>query len=156
MKTVCSLLFVALASVFLAAQASGAQWVDLGTDTGGNRYWYDRATIEKARDNVMALRIKTAYSDVGRKIRIEAMTKAGLDTKGYEALSDTVALLEVNCVTEERRIVKMDHYTGDLLIPGGSWTSTLKASEGWSPILPGVIGTGLLKAVCSPGAPPGR
>jgi hypothetical protein len=65
--------------------------------------------------------------------------------KGYEKLSYTIRLQEIDCKNEKTRLLSVTYY-----FQGGEVLKTLKQESAWRLITPGSIDERLYQRVCQP------
>jgi len=141
-------LFFAITVVFLASQAEGAKWVRIGEDMSGNESFYDSESMTVLPGGIIKVWWKMRYSDEGRNLYIQQMKRFGLDAKGYETLSYSRNLTEIDCETREVRIIVVSNYTARYVLD--SINVKPQPSEGWEPIVPGTMEEQMYKTVCLP------
>jgi hypothetical protein len=148
LKAICFVL-TAVSMFFLVTQAHGAEWVSIGGDTQGTKWFYDRKTLKILPNNIIKVWYKEVYSDEGRKMIIQRRVERGLEVKAYQSLRYTLNLLQINCITRERRLMATSDYpTKGVALQ--SYAYEYQPSEGWNSMSPDSIGNTLYKAVCPP------
>ncbi|WP_298432686.1 surface-adhesin E family protein [Geobacter sp.] len=143
MKTVCRLLLALsfVASFNAAATAAGDPWVLLDEDPMLSNYFYDRTSVKKGDDDLVTVRTKAVYTEEGKS---DALDTIG-HPKGFEDLSSTVFLYDINCSGDMSRLEKVTHFDSK----GGTIKSyDLAGKTGWEPIEADTRMSLLRDAVC--------
>lgn len=143
--------FIILISILLYfvinTSAQGANWKYVDEPGDGSGWYYDSESIINTPEGTTMVWTKAIFSDRGRTDWVLSRTKNGLSTEGYENLSHTIALLELNCKTREQRIISDTEYdlSGKVL---DSRTAN-KDTRRWVPIIPESMVEALFKKVCN-------
>jgi uncharacterized protein YxeA len=90
---------------------SSSDWMEYSRSKDGDVYSYDKGNIKKGRGkHIVQVWEKEVYSDEGKEKLIQDMTQKGLATKGYEKLSYTITLYEIDCYNRSGGILSITHY----------------------------------------------
>ena len=139
------LFFSALFCFIAATNGQGANWV-LYAERGGLSY-YDAGNIVNTPEGTAQVWVKQVYSSSGRRQHISLREKWGQSTEGYEDLSHTNSLFEIDCHRGGIAFISSTDYNrnGRTLdsVTGGA------GDKKWKPITPGSTDEDLFKKVCS-------
>jgi len=144
MKLIHSVIFLSVLIVLLpVTPVLGSDWVEYGKTSLGDVYSYNKVKI-KHRKNAVQVWVRFVYSDEGRKRYIQGMRKYGGSTEGYDNLSQTLTLYEINCEKGMSRVLSIIEYNnqGVTLYRGSSDKSK------WIYIVPGSVKDNLRKKIC--------
>ncbi|OPY05618.1 MAG: hypothetical protein A4E66_02405 [Syntrophus sp. PtaB.Bin001] len=121
-----------------------SKWVEYETNIYGGNYSYSEETIEHRTKTVVQVWNRVVYSAEGRERYIQDMKDNGISTDGYENLSETHRLNEIDCKKGMYNIVSIVDYdrNGKIL-----FSDSYKKSE-WNNIRFGSMMDKLRKKVC--------
>jgi hypothetical protein len=119
-------------------------WVEYETNIYGGDYSYGKETIKYRTKTVVQVWNRLVYSAEGRERYIQDMKDSGIATDGYENLSETHRLNEIDCKKGRYNILSIVDYdrNGKILI-----SDSYKKSE-WNNIRFGSMMDKLRKIVC--------
>lgn len=148
MKTVYSLIVLSFLFVLLLVtpvNGSSDEWVEYGRDNNGDVYSYTRVSLKEDRETgIVQVWDKKVYSDEGRENLIQLMRKGGVSTEGWEELSHTLTLQEIDCKKGRFQILFSTHYdTNGFVLYSYSYDE-----PNWNYILPDSTVDTLRKKVC--------
>jgi hypothetical protein len=130
-------------SIVISSVAEGSDWIYL-METQAGVYYYDRQSINSISNNIWKGWTKqVVLTKEQRDWNIIILEKLNLSTKGYEDLSYGLDLWEINCSTEQMRLVSFAAYnTQHMSIYSGN------VEEKWSHVIPESTGDTLYNIVC--------
>jgi hypothetical protein len=120
-----------------------SDWVECETNIYGGNYSYN-VNIKHMRKNIVQVWNKIVYSDEGRERYIQNMRDNGMSIEGYENLSETQRLIEIDCKKGMSNILSIIDYdkNGKILI------SDSYNNKEWNDIRIGSMMDTLRKKVC--------
>ncbi len=122
-----------------------SDWVILGNDSDGNVFSYKKGNVEKGKSKyVVQVWEKNVYSDTGRKKYIQESRKKGVSIEGYDKLSESKSLFEIDC--KKHRIRILSYCQND--IDGKVLDSQSSDKREWTYIIPDSHGESLYEQVC--------
>ncbi|OPY02449.1 MAG: hypothetical protein A4E66_02717 [Syntrophus sp. PtaB.Bin001] len=107
MKTFYSLVFSPIMILLLLATPaiSSSDWVEYGKSKNGDIYSYHPGSIKQKSKDIVYVWVKLVFSDRGRKDYINRLEKNGELTEGYDKLSHTLSLVEIDKKRSKLRIL---------------------------------------------------
>ena len=110
LSSVISLSFLVL-FLIVSCDKRSSDWVEYRTDKDGYVSSYKKVNIQKDDGNyIVQVWDKYVFSDKGKEIIIQDMTKNGLSTKGYDKLSNKMFLVEIDCKKQRYKILSIKDY----------------------------------------------
>lgn len=144
MKTKLSVLIGMAVLVGIASgRVEGAEWKYLGSGRIGEIY-VDTASIRRLPDGTFEVWTMTQYTENGRQGTLARRSKYGLPMSGWDLLSFTVDLENIDCENRRSTVKARSHYSSD----GKPLESVTINNPNSSPIVPGTYGEKILEAVC--------
>ena len=113
MKTVYSVIFLPCLIILLLITpviGSSDDWVEYGRSYDDNVYFYNSVRIKPTTKDIVQVLTKKVYSDVGKQEYIEERRKVDFTTEGYEKLSHTLDLYEIDCKKKMDNLLSITHY----------------------------------------------
>jgi len=149
MKILRFVLFV-LITTFVASHAQPSEWVYMGTDDVIGIQWScDLETLTESPQGIMKVWVLKEYSEEVRTKEMQWRMNEGLGLKGYERLSHSFSLCEVNCTSHEYRLMQIFYHTADGQVIY-SHDYQRQPAEGWRRAPPGTIADKLHETLCPP------
>jgi hypothetical protein len=146
-KKVYSVIFLPYLIVLLlvtSVDGSSDEWVALGDDSYGDTFLYNKSKIEHITTDIVRVWDKVVYSDEGGKRWIQFNIKGTYSTEGYDKLSHTLFLTEIDCEKERYRHLSLTDYDKDgMVLTGRSYNE-----PHWSDIPPNSVMNTLRNEVC--------
>ena len=143
MKTGYSFILSVLFVLLLVNPVIGSDWVKYWRYKE-NIYFYNRVSVKHIKEDIVQVWGKVVFSDEAREKDIQGMRKWGLSTEGYDKLSHTLDLYEIDCKNQRYQFLSVTHYDTDgSVIKGLSYDK-----PDWTHILPNSIMDNLRKKVC--------
>jgi len=145
MKKISSVISLSFIFLFLLVSNvnSSSDWVKFNTDDDGN--FYSKGNIGKSKGKyIVRVWYKKVYSEKGREKEIQWRKKGGLSTIGYDTLSETRYLVEIDCKTQMTNIVSVyDYNTNGEVLHFSNYDD-----KDWSYPPPDSMGDYLQKTLC--------
>ena len=116
MKTVYSVIFLPCLIILLLITpviGSSDDWVEYGRSYNDNVYFYNSVRIKPTTKDIVQVLTKKVYSDVGKQEYIEERRKVDFTTEGYDKLSHTLDLYEIDCKKKMNNLLSISHYDMD-------------------------------------------
>jgi len=127
------------------SEKSSSDWIEYGTNKNGDVYLYNKGNIEKNKEKyTVQVWTKIVYSNKGREKYIQNMIKDGLSTKGWDKLSYTMSLFEIDCKKKWNKPLFIIEYDTDNSV---LWSDNYDDSK-WEYIVPDTKDDTLQKKVC--------
>ncbi len=145
MKPIYSLLpTLFLMILLLASPAIGfSDWVEYGRADNGDIYLYHSGSMKQKTKDIVHVWVKIVFSAEGKKDYILKLRNSGESTEGYEKLSHSLSLVEIDRTRPRFRILYGSEYdTEDKELFRGSRDAP------WKEILPNTTQEILKKQVC--------
>ena len=130
----------------LASKQEPSDWKYFGM-SGGQIFFYNTKSISKAQNGFTKVWVKSRYLDksAGRVETIKNRSDQNLPTNGYENFAYTLLAYEVNCGSQQFRLVSFFDYDDR-----GKVLESDEFEGKWSDPVPESIGKGILEFACSP------
>jgi hypothetical protein len=124
-------------------EKSSSVWVEYYKDDNGNVLLYNKK-VNIDKEGIVQVWEKRFYSEKGREIYIQNRMKEGLSTEGYDKLSNTQDLYEIDCKKQMMNLLSVVRYDtkGKVM-----YSNDLKELE-WDHIIPDTVMDTLQKKVC--------
>jgi hypothetical protein len=103
------LLLVPLVSPVISA----SDWVEYGKSDNGDVYSYHPGSMKQKTKDIVHVWVKLVFSDAGRKDYINRLNNSGESTEGYDKLSHTLSLVEIDRKRPKFRILYSSEYDKD-------------------------------------------
>ncbi len=131
-------------SIVITHMAEGSDWIYLmETQAGG--YSYDRQSVKRISKDIWQVWTKqVVITKEQRDWNIEILQKLNLSTQGYEDFSYGMDLWEINCSTDQMRLVRFAAYTPAHMIIDSS-----NVEQKWSHVIPESTGGHLYAILCN-------
>jgi hypothetical protein len=115
MKPVYSVIFsLFLIPLLLVTPAIGSSdWVEYGKSNNGDIYSYHPGSMKHKTKDIVHVWVKLVFSDEGRTDYVNRLKKSGESTEGYEKLSHTLSLVEIDRKRSKIRILYGSEYDKD-------------------------------------------
>jgi hypothetical protein len=134
--------------VFLAVPVlSSSQWVDFFEGKMGNLSAYKKVTT---KNGVIRYVVREIFSDKSREIFLQNRKEKGLSTDGYEKLSNSQSLNEIDCQKKEIMNISVFYFDSDGKMLNSSFVSQPK----WVKIPSDAFFNALLNEACEQPASP--
>jgi hypothetical protein len=146
MKSLKTVFFVSALVLFLTAtNGLAAKWVLYGEAVEGSfKAYYDSRSIANTAKGTRTVWIKRTYSDSGKADMISQRARDNQTTEGYEDLSQSNMLFEIDCHKRMATGISVTDYNKN----GKPLDSVTFRDRTWEPISPETMGEILFKAVC--------
>ena len=112
MKTGYSFILSVLFVLLLVNPVIGSDWVKYWRYKE-NVYLYNRVSVKHIKEDIVQVWGKVVFSDEARGKDIQGMRKWGLSTEGYDKLSHTLDLYEIDCKKKMDNLLSISHYDMD-------------------------------------------
>jgi hypothetical protein len=145
MKKVHSYLFLPLLMILLLGTPviGSADWVEYGRSANGNVYSYHTGTMKQKTKDIVQVWVKLVFSAEGRQEYFNRLKNMGESTEGYDKLSHSLSLVEIDWKKARLRILYGSEYDeGDRELFRGSRDAP------WKDILPSSTEEILREKVC--------
>ena len=138
------LLALILISIVISHVAEGSDWIYLmETQAGG--YYYDTQSVQRISKDIWKVWTKqVVITKEQRDWNIEMLQKLNLSTKGYEDFSYGMDLWEINCSTDQMRLVHFAAYNPEHII-----IDSYNVEQKWSHVIPESTGGHLYNRLCN-------
>jgi hypothetical protein len=116
MKTIYSVIFLPCLIILLLVTpviGSSDDWVEFGRLTNGDVFLYNKVRIKHRTKDIVQVWDKCVYSDEGRETEIQEKRKRGSSTEGYDNLSNTMSLIEIDCKKQMSQFLSITDYDTD-------------------------------------------
>ena len=145
MKSVYSVIFLSfLFILLLVTTVIGSDWVEYVKSDDGNIYSYNKVRIKHSTKNIVRVWNKMVFSDKGKENYNQRKRKIrGWTTNGYDKLSHSLTLEEIDC--KERRYQILDSHLYDM---NSNEVYDDSLDVGWNYIVPDSPEDTLRKIVC--------
>lgn len=129
----------------LPSQREAPEWKYFGT-SGGQMFFYNTKNISKTQNGFTKVWVKSKYLDesAGRVETIKNRSDHNLPTTGYENFAFTLLAYEVNCGSQQFRLVSFIDYDDR-----GKVLESDEFEGKWSDPIPESIGKGILESACA-------
>lgn len=130
----------------VASQQEPSEWKNFGMSSG-QLFFYNTKNISKAENGFTKVWVKSKYLDesAGRVETIKNRSGLNLPINGYEKFAFTLLAYEVNCSSQQFRLVSFIDYDDR-----GTVLESDELEGKWSEPVPESIGKGILEFTCSP------
>ena len=128
----------------MSSEKGSSEWVEFWRFDDGLIISYDNNRVVHMTENIVTVWTKWDYSDESRDEYIQNRKKVGQSTKGYDKLSHTLNLEEINCNEGRYRVLSKTHHDTD----GNLLGSRLFDKPDWNDIFPDTMMDALREKVC--------
>lgn len=120
-------------------------WVGVQVDDLGNLRSYKKNSLKWKTKNIVQFWDREDFSNEGREDFIKSYINEGIPTEGYEKLSHTKSLKEIDCKEGKLKFLSINYIGSD-----GKVISSITPKEpSWNYIIPESIGDELRNLVCN-------
>ncbi|OPY10731.1 MAG: hypothetical protein A4E70_00524 [Syntrophus sp. PtaU1.Bin005] len=115
MKTIPSMIcsFFLILLLLPDPAVGSSDWVEYGRSDQGDIYLYHPATMKQKTKDIMQVWVKVVFSDKGKKHYAQWLKNKGEPVEGYEKLSHTLSLMEIDAKSPRFRILYGSEYDMD-------------------------------------------
>lgn len=141
MKKYHSFIFLFLVVFLTVPVFASSPWVDFYEGKMGNLSAYKKVT---AKNGVTRYVVREVFSDKSREIFLQNRKGKGLATEGYEKISNSQSLNEIDCQKKEIMNISVFYFDSD----GKMLNSSFASQPKWVKIPNDAFFNALLKEVC--------
>jgi len=115
MKPIHSVMFLPFLLILLLVTPviGSPDWVEYGRSDNGNIYSYHTGSMKQKTKDIVQVWVKLVFSAEGRQDYIKRLRDRGESTEGYDKLSHTLSLVEIDWKKPRFRILYGSEYDLD-------------------------------------------